>query len=572
VRDKEVRERMMEHMENADTLAEQNQVNRELAQQDRQLAFTTYPESIYPILLRPCKVNILMVTDGGGSFGNADFGLRALLDALAVSPGPWVRFAVTKAHRETDSTANLQNFRFDTANLDSFDEIWLFGVQRTFGGLTDGELRALAQFMDGGGGVFATGDHEDLGLAMSGRVPRVRSMRKWHWPNPGPNGEPVAPRVDGPDRFDTLRAGGDPGYQFDDQSDDVPQVISPKLYSSRPYLPVSWLSRVHPHPLLCSPRGVIRVLPDHAHEGECYEPADLTASFTFDGYTTEEYPALPNGTRLGPEVIAWSTVIGGRSAADIKGPVNPRSFGAIGAYNGHRVGTGRVVVDATWHHFFNINLVGEMGSAHPIKSLGFAATPQGLAAYEDIKDYFRNIAVYLARSRSHACMRWRALWLSRWYHQLLIEFRPSNVERGIEALELDELLRIGTTARDVLGRLASQCQSTRWALDLLEIHRPNLYKYLETWIDPVVPRPEPDPDPAPWVYANMLLDAALGGTLYAIAAEFPEPNDEARERAEEAQLEELIGPGVDVAVNRVREAVHRSHEELERMADTLEGV
>lgn len=76
-----------------------------------------------------------MVTDCGAKFGTADFGLEALLDALAVPSGPWVRFDVTKAHRRFDPSADLH----------------------------------------GGGGVFATGDHEDLGVALCGRVPRVRS-------------------------------------------------------------------------------------------------------------------------------------------------------------------------------------------------------------------------------------------------------------------------------------------------------------------------------------------------------------------------------------------------------------
>src|SRR6185436_12595942 len=106
-------------------------------------------------------------------------------------------------HRGTDSNADLQNFRFDAQDLSSYDQIWMFAVQRSDGLLlTDNELKVIAQFMDGGGGVFATGDHEDLGVAMCGRIPRVRSMRKWHWPDPGPNGEPVAPRTDGPDRHD----------------------------------------------------------------------------------------------------------------------------------------------------------------------------------------------------------------------------------------------------------------------------------------------------------------------------------------------------------------------------------
>ena len=33
--------------------------------------------------------------------------------------------------------------------------------------------------MDGGGGLFATGDHGALGKALCGEVPRARSMRRW---------------------------------------------------------------------------------------------------------------------------------------------------------------------------------------------------------------------------------------------------------------------------------------------------------------------------------------------------------------------------------------------------------
>jgi hypothetical protein len=82
--------------------------------------------SARPVLLQPCKIKILMVTDGVGafvvgSFGVADFGLRALLGELAVPPNPWVRFEVTKAHRRTDPNAHISDFRFDTIDLSQYD-------------------------------------------------------------------------------------------------------------------------------------------------------------------------------------------------------------------------------------------------------------------------------------------------------------------------------------------------------------------------------------------------------------------------------------------------------------------
>jgi hypothetical protein len=537
---------------------------------ERQRLYRQDPWKIYPIFLPPCRVRILMVTDGGGSFGMADFGLKTLLDILNVSPGPWVRFEVTKAHRRTDPDADLQNFLFDNHDLSQYDQIWMFAVERSGSPiLTDSELRAVSEFMDGGGGVFATGDHEDLGVAMCGRVPRVRSMRKWYWPNPGPNGEPVAPAVGGPNRYDTLSEGNDPGIQFNDQSDDIPQRITPRLYSSWSWL--KWFHRVYPHPLLCGPRGIIRVLPDHPHEGECYEPSDLSASFTFSGYTITEYPA-----GLSPEVIAWSTIAGRMIDAN-KGPLNPRTFGAIGAYDGHRVDVGRAVVDATWHHFFNINLIGELGNPDPIKGVGFDATTTGHAAYEDIKSYYRNIAVWLARPASQACMWWRMLWWLRWHHILVMDLRPQYLEAP-DRLDLGELLRLGGEARDVLGRIASQCTLLVWfGWQVLRPLRREMWDQLGQYLDPWRPGPaerarpgqEPVPDFAVAAQAELLLDASLGGLVYAVAQAFPEPNEDARLRAQEMDWSQLVGAHLDRTIDVLAEHLDQTSERIRGFRDVL---
>jgi len=541
---------------------------------DRQRTYTFDPNTIYPFFFW-CRVRILIVADAGGSFGMADFGLQAFLGILAVPPGPWVRFQITKAHRATDATADLQQFRFDAHDLSQYDEVWMFGVERGSGTaanppLSDQELRVLSEFMDQGGGVFATGDHEDLGVVMCGRVPRVRSMRKWYWPTPGPNGEPVAPNVGGSDRYDTLSAGNDPGIQFNDQSDDVPQVITPKMYPTWPWTP--WFFRTYPHPLLCGPRGVIRFLPDHPHEGECYVPSTLTATFTFNGYTITEYPG-----GLAPEVIAWSN-LAGRGTDLNKGPLTGRNFGAIGVYDGHRVDIGRVVVDATWHHFFNVNLIGELGNPDPIKSVGFAATPTGQAALDDIKVYYRNIAVWLARPSTIDCMWWAAAWWCRWHHRIFMDLRPYYIE-SLERLELGELLRIGGEARDVLGRVASQC-TVRWWIwwHIIRLY-PELWKGLERYADPWLPRPEPkhgsNPEPVPNVavpiHIEMLLDAVMGSVVYSIANAFPEPTKEARLAAQKTQWQEIVGKNVEVALRSIAAHVRTSSGDLNGLAEIIEG-
>jgi hypothetical protein len=425
--------------------------------------------------------------------------------------------------------------------------------------------------------VFATGDHENLGVAMCGAIPRVR------WPNPGPNGEPVAPPVGGPNgepvappvggpsRLDTLSAGPTPGIQFDDQSDAIPQTVAPRLYSSGPSFPHVF-RRAHPHPLLCGPNGIIRVLPDHPHEGECIVPSNLAASFAVDGTPFDEYPVVSGSTRLAPEIVATSHIRGLHTAGDIKGVVNPRTFGAIGAWDGHRVGgRGRVVVDATWHHFFNINLVGDPNGSSPAKHLGFLDPSANPAVLEDIKAYFRNIATWLARPQRQACIRRGGLWAIRTNHRFLMDLREDAFEDFPRKLDLAELLRVGEVARDVYGRTASQCETWILRFDLIKELLPKVYPKIGPYIDPWWPRPpKPKPDPLPWVFADMLGAAVLGAAMYALGAQLGTPGPESAQRLQETDdLNELLRPGAERALELVTAALERSGKSLDGLRTSL---
>src|SRR5438128_2477678 len=123
--------------------------------------------------------------------GEPDFTFDTLVTALT-----GVGMLVTKAHRitsgETDATADIPDFHFSTTNLLDFDVIWLIGRDgrnsTTSSGssgplLTGGEMNPLAQFMEAGGGVFATGDHDSIGAPMCANIPRVRVMRSWFGQN-----------------------------------------------------------------------------------------------------------------------------------------------------------------------------------------------------------------------------------------------------------------------------------------------------------------------------------------------------------------------------------------------------
>lgn len=170
------------------------------------------------------------------------------------------------------------------------------------------------------------------------------------------------------------------------------------------------------HPLLCTPKGPIEVLPDHPHEGECVVPRDLGASYTIGGETFAEYPDGPDGRPISPVMVATSTMISGAEVPEFNKPkISGGCFGVIAAWDGHKAGTyGRVVVDATWHHFTNINLIGDrqLGLPDPSvpKSMGFLHSPTGQAHYAKIKAYFINIANWLTPRAMRRCRRLRSIW------------------------------------------------------------------------------------------------------------------------------------------------------------------
>ena len=332
------------------------------------------------------------------------------------------------------------NFKFagDTRPelaLANFDEVWLFGVafQSASPALTAAEITALRSFMDGGGGVLAMGDHGALGADLCSEIPRVKHMRKWK--SGGPAGDPPPPL--GADRIDTLRAGPTAGFQFQDQSDAVPQPITPTRYYSALSSTV-FRRRWHPHPVLCGIDGVIDVLPDHMHEGECVVAA-----------------ALPPGDFPGgvlPEVIATGEVLPHTTDNSSEGfgvdvTSTARTFGILGAYDGHdpAANVGRIVVDATWHHWVQINLV------------GFVNNVPGSAEFAKIQNYYWNVALWLAPRPVRSAIFNAAVYGLPWL-QPFDELRRDRVD----------VYWLGIEAIDAIGRRAGQCVVSEW-LELLFI-------------------------------------------------------------------------------------------------------
>ena len=388
------------------------------------------------------SVSILIVTDGDGAFDQVSphrFGLTTLIAALQSNVQDGMAYTIKTAHRYPKAkypqaaSADFDGFVFDASfSLAKYDELWLFGIASsnpqgsykdpTGFALRDEELAIIQDFMDAGGGVFATGDHDDLGRDLCGTIPRVRSMRRWtfDYVQAGPTysgydeDSDFSPPAMGPFRHSTINADASGRYEFDNQSDDVPQTIEPVITTLVSGSPLARMFTHIPHPLLCGTDGVIKVLPDHMHEGQCEMPAKLDTTYVSHGNVRAEYPPF-GGAPLSPQIVAWENIAGrsvtgpadpGKAAGyDDNEELEPDRAACIAAWDGQVVNHGRVVVDSTFHHFVDVNFLGvgvdathNWAADETAKTLGLAnsTTVDGKAAYKHIRQYFRNIARWLA--------------------------------------------------------------------------------------------------------------------------------------------------------------------------------
>jgi len=460
----------------------------------------------------PVTINVLIVGDGrlrydnsDGKKFNDDYSLSLMIEGLKQKSGPLIRLSTTTAYRSPkehirkpsdpdgpDSNgegADIANFKFKCTDLaDKYDEVWILGDQSET--LKDGkpeivttqltacELCALQEFMDGGGGVFATGDHESLGASINAYVPRVRAMRVWR---DGPGTKPDT-------RYNTLQPTDvNPNGS---EADTFPQQIIPTRYKG------------FVHPLLDGPTGNVDVLPDHIHEGKCLDKIsepDLD-DFPGKGNPLPIVVALSNRNQLGPE----------------------KRFPAIGAYDGHLAGVGRVVVDASFHHFVkqNLKLYLPKPAANPVSNS--ANVTAGEANYEKIKTYHQNIAIWLARPKNQRDMFMRALWEVRWRSRV----RGRLLMGAVDASKLkpeenaDFLFALGSDGMDGLIQLIPRSFALLWAIQTFKhlLGGDVLSSVLYPWLQ----GNEGLPPPGASVSDDEIL-AMIGGVMIELAFRFPKP-------------------------------------------------
>lgn len=226
-----------------------------------------------------------------------------------------------------------------------FDELWLFAVD-VGDGLTEKDCAGIKAFHQRGGGILATRDHQDLGSSIC----TLSGVGAAHF-------------------FQTKNVDPDPSKHCRDDVDTT-NISWPNYHSGRngnyqriiPIAPV--------HSLLQRPGASVEAIeffPAHPHEGAV---------------------GVPSGDRYG------------RVIAQGKSLVSDRIFNLAVAFEwppdaiGNQLG--RAVAQSTFHHFCDYNWNVDMGCP------SFVSEPPGNTmqtesqALDDIKNYVRNLALWLA--------------------------------------------------------------------------------------------------------------------------------------------------------------------------------
>jgi hypothetical protein len=476
-------------------------------------------------LPRRPTVRILVVVDGSVQLdANGGFGVGKVIEILRKNAPHgdagfnYVNFVVETATRDAAplaGVADYENFRFDQQSggqplLHRFDQVWCFGFHPGNTGnpsdtpidahstvVSPGELAALTTWMnERKGGVLAMGDHHFLGATMAWKIPRVRAMRRW-------TNDQGVPPINGP----ITSPGGPTRYRHDTnqpqnsaqavpggasipntaEQDGIPQTIEVRNFGR---------FRGRPHPVLCGGSlGRIDVLPDHPHEGWIYEDGEVDGAQTYDfgnGVAGLDFPAaVDGGSKPMPQAIAWANPYPEPPYNHAKEPTPVERFAVIGAYDGHRADIGRVVVDSTWHHWFNMNLDG-------IEAAASGGTPEQVDNWAKVKTYFRNCAVWLSPpTKQRSMLTYAAFW------SIGTDVATENYDGGMPSWEL------GESARDILGQSVNQCTLYGW-----------LYPFIPLRFRERFEIPFPGPECLTCPPFELIENAVLGGMIKTMLPEY----------------------------------------------------
>ena len=261
------------------------------------------------------------------------------------------------------------------ALLSQYHQLWVLGFnarpEKPYQ-LDSAEVAALSEWMDkpdgNAGGLLVAGDHAagfcDIGdpktFSAHGRslgelMKRAGQLRVWEGPPTACTDKPLNER----DNFNTCE-GTDP-EQLDDIASQSDGAAANLLHLRGPLHRLFWFKN--------DARGeLVPILkfPDHPHESSLKIPTDLD----------DEWPAK----QPTPEIIV--------KVRDKRFPVEAREYPVLIAYDGHKKGVGRIVVDSSFHHYINTNM-------ESLPERDFNGNPTPDSDLDQIAQFFANLALWL---------------------------------------------------------------------------------------------------------------------------------------------------------------------------------
>ncbi len=252
---------------------------------------------------------------------------------------------VTPRDREPDASGNDPVLA--KLSRDSFDELWLLGVDNG-DGLGDEDVKGILKFRDDGGGIFTARDHADLGSCIR-NLAALGVVNHFHSYNPEAPDRRVQDDRDNPNLgYPNYHSGANGSYQHIEVLDPAHEL----LRSDR------------------APGGVIEFFPAHPHEGAVDLPTD------------------GNHARI---IARGHSVQTGRSfniAVAIDGEPCSRRSGS----------QGRAVAESTFHHFADLNWDVDCGAPSFVTDKPSDEMKNDPSRLEIFKEYVHNIARWLEPS------------------------------------------------------------------------------------------------------------------------------------------------------------------------------
>lgn len=363
-------------------------------------------------------LNICWIVDGKFDLGNGPYSLSLAVDDLFRRMPVWVDLRLDISHRKgrlgESSNAHCERWlrekhyygklsiqesiEVSSETLKKYHELWFFSMEESQGKLTLEEVLAVWDFMQHGGGVFGVGDHDLLGQALCGAIPRVRQMLHY--------GQDKRPNATNRKNNSVSKPSYRDIYSRGVQEDLMPMFLKSRRYPDYHLLnprgmkfsveSLLYSERISlPHPVLAAPGFdlAVDILPDHNHEGEVAKPPDderlnqMTlaqhlSDISMNGVGLKVFncdtPLFPKSVIDEGNPLPWE-IIGATDNASYLGIVSQphvpvsqsenrnSEFGVVGAYNGHLAfvtddkghhrGVGRVVVDSSFHHWIRMNIL-----------------------------------------------------------------------------------------------------------------------------------------------------------------------------------------------------------------------